>query len=70
MLASFADHATVKDEGTDRHGRAAIRDWIEETTRKYSATADPKDVAGTTRQPAVKDRGGRQLSRKPDRADL
>ncbi len=38
MLVSFADTATVKDEGRERHGLAAIRGWIQETTKKYNPT--------------------------------
>jgi hypothetical protein len=53
MLAPFADHPTVRDEGVERDGRSAIRNWMEETTRKYRATAEPKNVGGTTGRPSV-----------------
>ena len=38
MLAPFAATAIVKDEGQERRGAAAIRDWIKETTEKYNHT--------------------------------
>ena len=38
MLVPFAEGATVKDEGQERGGLAAIRDWMEETIRKYGFT--------------------------------
>jgi hypothetical protein len=30
----------VRDEGADIHGRAAVRAWAEETSRKYRFRAD------------------------------
>jgi ketosteroid isomerase-like protein len=45
MLSVFADHASVRDEGEDITGRAAIRAWIEETTRKYRVTVTPAGVS-------------------------
>jgi ketosteroid isomerase-like protein len=53
MLAPFADTASVKDEGEEKHGRAAIRDWMEETTRKYRVTVDVTDIAGDADRPVV-----------------
>ena len=47
MLAPFAEQAVVKDEGKERRGHAAIRAWIEETTRKYRDTVEVADVAET-----------------------
>jgi hypothetical protein len=38
MLAPFAETARVKDERKERVGRAAIRAWMDETTRKYRDT--------------------------------
>jgi Uncharacterized conserved protein len=46
MLAPFAESATVKDEGQERRGRAAIREWIVETTTKYGVTIEVLEVAG------------------------
>jgi SnoaL-like domain len=43
MIAPFADQATVRDEGIERAGRRAIRDWME-TTQKYGAKAIPERV--------------------------
>jgi hypothetical protein len=45
MLAPFAEEAVVKDEGQERRGLAAIRQWMEETTRKYRDTVEVTDVA-------------------------
>ena len=45
MLAPFADDASVRDEGKEHRGRQAIREWMEETTRKYRVTVVVKDVA-------------------------
>ena len=45
MLAPFSAHAIVKDEGQELHGLAPIRGWMEETTRKYAVTVEPKSVA-------------------------
>lgn len=47
MLVPFAETATVKDEGQERSGLAAIREWAEETTRKYGVTVA---VTGATKQ--------------------
>jgi len=33
MLVPFATDPVVKDEGQERRGRAAIREWMEETRR-------------------------------------
>lgn len=44
MLACFSDEASVRDEGRDMIGRAAIRKWMEETTRKYRVTVAPTGV--------------------------
>ena len=52
MLASFGADALVIDEGKDRRGLAAIRVWIEETTRKYrpsvAVLSSVETAAGTT----------------------
>ena len=44
MLAPFAEDAVVRDEGQEHHGRAAIRSWMEHTTRKYRVTVDVKQI--------------------------
>ena len=53
MLACFAADASVRDEGQDRRGHAEIRDWMEETTRKYGVTVDPKGISGEADRPVV-----------------
>jgi ketosteroid isomerase-like protein len=45
MLDPFLEDAVVEDEGQTRRGRAAIREWMEETTRKYRVTVEVIDVA-------------------------
>jgi uncharacterized protein (TIGR02246 family) len=44
MLTPFAEDAVVRDEGQEHHGRAAIRSWMEHTTRKYRVTVDVKQI--------------------------
>ena len=41
MLSAFAPQARVHDEGQDLTGTAAIRAWIEDTTRKYRPSVTP-----------------------------
>lgn len=38
----FAQDALVHDEARDHVGRAAIREWVEETGAKYAATTVPE----------------------------
>ncbi|MBR0643412.1 nuclear transport factor 2 family protein [Plastoroseomonas hellenica] len=45
MLAPFAPDATVLDEGETLRGHAAIRRWMEETTRKYRVTVAVAEVS-------------------------
>jgi hypothetical protein len=45
MLDPFAEAAIVKDEGQERQGLPAIRNWMEETIRKYRFTVAVTDVA-------------------------
>ena len=44
MLAPFASDATVRDEGEAHRGLAAIRGWMEATTRKYRVTVEVADA--------------------------
>jgi hypothetical protein len=44
-LAAFAETAVVEDEGQRRRGHAAIRAWLEETTRKYRPTVEVTGVS-------------------------
>jgi ketosteroid isomerase-like protein len=45
LLASlFTAGATVRDEGREMQGPAAIRAWAEETFRKYDVTTRPQGV--------------------------
>jgi ketosteroid isomerase-like protein len=45
MLAPFSASAVVWDEGEERSGHAAIREWMEGTTRKYRVSVE---VTGVT----------------------
>jgi len=54
MLAPFAESAVVKDEGQERRGLAAIREWIEETNKKYAVKVDVSDVTGTAENTTVR----------------
>jgi hypothetical protein len=53
MLSAFGEDADVRDEGEDLRGHAAIRDWMEKTTRKYGVTVEVTGLAGTEAQPIV-----------------
>ena len=44
MLSAFSDEASVHDEGQDMIGRAAIRESMSRTTRKYRVTVTPTGV--------------------------
>lgn len=37
----FTEDAVVRDDGHTHHGRAAIRQWKEETAAKYTYTCEP-----------------------------
>jgi hypothetical protein len=56
MLAGFADGAVVRDEGQERRGLAAIREWMEETVRKYHFKVAVSDVTEVNGQLVVKGR--------------
>ena len=43
-LAPFDHDAVVKDEHEEHRGLAAIRSWVEETTRKYHAKVEPQNA--------------------------
>jgi uncharacterized protein (TIGR02246 family) len=44
MLSAFSDDASVHDEGQEMNGRDAIREWVDDTTRKYGVTLTPTGV--------------------------
>ncbi len=52
-LAPFDQTAVVMDEGRQRTGLAAIREWIGETTAKYRPTAIITGVAPGTENTVV-----------------
>jgi hypothetical protein len=47
MIGTFAEGATVKDEGQERRGLPAIRRWMEESNAKYSVTVAVINIAET-----------------------
>jgi hypothetical protein len=47
MMAVFDEEAVVRDEGKDRHGIAAIRQWAVEVSNKYHPAVEALDVAQT-----------------------
>ena len=44
VAACFADDAVVRDEGRDRGGAQAIRDWAEEVSQKYRPVLEPLSI--------------------------
>ena len=44
MMAVFAEHAAVKDEGKEHRGLAAIREWMKEAITKYEFKVEPTEV--------------------------
>ena len=44
VAACFAPEGTVHDEHRDHVGHAAIRAWVEETSRRYGVTMEPLDL--------------------------
>jgi ketosteroid isomerase-like protein len=53
MIADLADDAVVKDEAREHRGVPAIREWVEETVRKYKFKAAPTSVATENDSTAV-----------------
>ena len=47
LAVAFAEHAVVRDEGRTIEGRAAIKAWKVETSRKYRHTVEPLGVTRT-----------------------
>lgn len=45
VVSCFAPDATVRDEGENITGHAAIRAWMERTGAKYRATAEPLEYS-------------------------
>ena len=41
VCQSFTENAVVKDEGRRHKGRAAIKQWQADTTKKYQYTSEP-----------------------------
>jgi hypothetical protein len=53
MIAVFSDRASVRDEGRDMVGHPAIRNWMEETSRKYRVTVAPTAIDQSDAQSIV-----------------
>src|SRR6185436_5451346 len=45
VTACFSEGAIVRDEGQTRQGISAIREWVEEVSRKYRPTVEVIDAA-------------------------
>jgi hypothetical protein len=43
-LACFSENAFVHDEGEDHHGKKAIAEWIDKTTKKYKPHFSPTKI--------------------------
>jgi hypothetical protein len=56
MLATFASHARVQDEGQQPTGSTAIRAWIDDTTRKYRPSVTPLGIEQVDGRSVVKAR--------------
>ncbi len=53
FLACFAEEAVVRDEGRAHFGRAAIRTWFEEVSRKYAPVFHVTDLATQAGEPVL-----------------
>jgi len=53
MLACFAESAVVVDEGHERRGHSAIREWIDRSTARHRVTAEAIDVLERDSKTAV-----------------
>ena len=53
VAACFGDDSVVRDEGRERRGIDAIREWAEEVSRKYQPTAQVIDSTEDTRRTVV-----------------
>ena len=47
VVACFTEDALVHDEGKDRHGLAAIRQWSDEGFAKFQYTIEPTGLVET-----------------------
>jgi len=47
LTAIFSEDAVVRDDGQNRQGVAAIRQWAVEVSKKYRPTVEALDVAQT-----------------------
>jgi ketosteroid isomerase-like protein len=56
VAACFNEGAVVQDEGRERRGVAAIREWAEEVSRKYRPTVEVLGVAETDGRTVVEGR--------------
>ncbi len=47
VTACFSESAVVRDEGKNRQGIAAIREWAEEVSKKYQPAVEVLDAVHT-----------------------
>ena len=68
MLGGLRSQARVRDEGQDLTGPAAIRAWIDDTTRKYRPSVTPLDIEQVDGRSVVKVRVSGTFPGQSDRA--
>jgi ketosteroid isomerase-like protein len=56
VAACFGEDAVVRDEGQTRQGLTAIREWVEEVSRKYRPTVEVLDAVETDGKTIVRGR--------------
>jgi hypothetical protein len=44
VVACFTDEAVVHDEGQERRGLVAIKEWSDKGIQKFQYSVDPKDL--------------------------
>jgi hypothetical protein len=54
IAACFATDAKVEDEKREFVGRAAIRQWIIDSRKKYSFQSEPFEMEGPSQAPVVR----------------
>src|SRR5882762_8396988 len=70
MLSAFSDEASVHDEGQEMNGRAAIREWVDDTTPKIPRHAHADRRPSDRREDDRNGSGCRNLPRQSSRTAL
>lgn len=53
IAGCFTPDATVRDEGSVRHGRAEIEQWARETSVRYRSTMEPSSIDDNGLRPTL-----------------